>query len=304
MLTTQQWVGLLCLLRGEEPRSSGRGHPIDWPWWAIAGLALWAAYAQWPNRRVVHHLRTERWPKPFRALLPRRLRRRVPDESTLSRRFRSPKLASMLRRVLYGLAIPTTFGAVDGMVLRVGPHSRDSQARYGGPGSQFQRGYKSVRLVNALGQSWNSYVASADRNEIPLAREVVLWLSQQGLRLNRIGADLGYDSEPLRRDVAEHLHALLVAPSYPRGRGRKTPKSYATRSGRYRQRALRLLKTPWGKHWSKKRLVVERSNGWLRQAPHNLGWLPPFVRGTVRVAKWVLCHEVLLSYRKRIRLAV
>lgn len=302
-LTTQQWVGLLKLLRGEEPRVCGRGHPAEYPWWVMTGLALWAAYYQWSNHQLAGYLLTERWPKAFRRLLPGKLRRRKPDESTLSRRFRSPKLEQMLERALMRLAEPTPFGALDGLILRVGHHSTDGEARFGGRGSHFQKGYKAVRFVNDHGQAWSVNLGSADQPEIALAQAVIDRMAEHGVKLDHAAADSAYDSEEFRQYVAEQLRAFLIAPVFSRGRRPAKGRRRKAPKGSYRRRACQMLRSAWGKHWLKRRGIVERSNGWLRQGPHNLGWLPPFVRTARRVRRWLLSHEVLLSYRKRLRMA-
>jgi hypothetical protein len=75
-----------------------------------------------------------------------------------------------------------------------------------------------------------------------------------------------------------------------------------SRRGKFRRKSREFMKTPWGKHWMKKRGIVERSNGWLRQWPHELGQLPSFIRGPRRMLRWILSHEVLCSYRKLLRM--
>jgi hypothetical protein len=249
---------------------------------------------------LVEYLKVEGWPKAFRQVLPKRLRRRIPDEATLSRRFRAESLAVLFRRVLGVLAMPSRHAAVDGLILAVGPHSHDAEARFGGPGSHFMRGYKAVRTVNAFGQALDVELGSAAQQEIELVKPVLVRLREAGHAFDRLLADGAYDSEELHRLVAETLRAVLIAPVY--ARGFKPAKGRRRRcAGRHRRAMQRLLRTAWGKHWYKNRLIVERSNGWLRLPPFNLGMLPSFVRHTHRVRRWLLSLEILLSYRIALR---
>lgn len=303
MLTTQEWVELLCLLRRDEPRAKGKRDEVEYPWWVMAGLALWTAAHRCPLRWTAQYLQEEGWPKAFRRLLPRKLRLRKPDASTLSRRWNSDTCSWLLGRLQQRLALPSSFGAIDGFVLPVGRHSKDLSAKFGGPGSGFQKGYKAVRFVNSLGQSCGTEVDSANLGEVTLARRLLEKLDHDR-RFSRVAGDTAYDSEEIRRGVFEQTGALLLAPVQRRGRGPKGGRRFTSRRGAFRQKSKKLLKTPWGKHWLDRRRIVEQSNGWLRQWPHELGRLPSFIRGSRRCLRWMLSHEVLGSYRKLIRMGL
>ena len=301
MLTTHDWVGLLCLLKEREPRAKTKRDEVDYPWWTMVGLALWNAANRCPLRWTALQLQQEGWPKAFRKVLPRKLRRRIPDASTLSRRWRSETCEELLRKLQERLAQPTLFGAIDGFVLPVGSHTQDLFAKFGGPGTSFQKAYKAVRLVNHLGQACRTEIASGNTHEVPLAKQLLESLSG-GRRFKRVAGDTAYDAEELRRLTFEATGGFLLAPVQRRGRGPTRGRRMTTRRGPYRQKALRLQRTAWGKYWMSQRGIVERSNGWLRQWPHELGRLPSFIRGPIRTLRWVLCHEVLCSYRKLVRM--
>src|SRR5574341_512484 len=100
MLTHNEWVRVFCLLRGEEQRRTGRGHPPTYPAHLIAFLAVWAAAHRLPITDLARQLRADGWPTPLLHALPARMRRQRPDASTLSRRFRHPELQDLLRRAL------------------------------------------------------------------------------------------------------------------------------------------------------------------------------------------------------------
>jgi hypothetical protein len=267
----------------------------------MAGLALWTAAHRFPLRTTAQYLVEEGWPKAFRKLLPKKLRRRRPDPSTLSRRWRSETFAEHLRILQARLALPTVFGAIDGFVLPVGRHSQDRFAKFGGPGTSFQKGYKSVRLVNHLGQACRTEIAGGNTGEVPLARQLLQNLSE-ALRFKRVAGDTAYDAEEIRRLMFSTTGGLLLAPVQRRGRGPTKGRRLTTRRGTYRRKALRIQRSAWGKHWMDQRRIVEQSNGWLRQWPHELGRLPSFIRGPIRTTRWMLCHEVLCSFRKLIRM--
>lgn len=296
------WTQLLCRLRRLEPSPKGRGHPNTYPTYVMAWLALWAAAHQWPLRELALQLERRGWPRVIRRCVPRRLRGRLPDASTLSRRWRKPAFFEMLDRLLLHLAGPDLTGLIDGMVLPVGPHSLDREARFGSSGSKFQKGYKSVRLTNRLGQAWAVRVVSANCTEPEVAFQILEWVALEGLKLVRAVGDRAYDSEPLRQKFHESLGALLLAPRMSRGRGKG--RRGKSRKGRFRRASMRILRSSWGRHWMKVRQAIERSNGCLRQRPHLLGVLPPYIRTTLRVRRWVVCHEVLLSVRKGVQMAI
>jgi hypothetical protein len=262
----------------------------------MAGLALWNASRRCPQKWTAQELQEEGWPKAFRQVLPRRIRRRIPDVSTLSRRWRSEVCTRLWRGLQERLALPTRFGAIDGFVLPVGPHSQDPFAKFGGRGTAYQKAYKAVRLVNHLGQGCRTEIASGNTSEVPLAKDLLQNLPETRKFL-RVAGDTAYDAEDLRALVFNHAHALLLAPVQRRGRGRTKGRRFTTRRGHFRRRSSALLRTPWGKYWLAQRGIVERSNGWLRQWPHELGRLPSFIRGPSRALRWMLCHEVLCSAR-------
>lgn len=265
----------------------------------MAWLALWAAGHQWPLRELAQQLEHGGWPRVIRRSVPRGLRRRLPDASTLSRRWRDPAFFTMLDRLLLRLAGPDLTGLIDGMVLPVGPHSRDPDARFGGPGSKFQKGYKSVRLTNRKGQAWAVRIVSANHNEAQVALELIEWVATEDLKLVRAIGDKAYDSELLRSEFHHRLGALLLAPRQRRGKGKGH--RHLSRKGRFRRQSMRVLKSPWGRHWMKERKSIERSHGCLRQRPHLLGVLPPFIRTAPRVCRWVLCQEALMSVAKAMK---
>lgn len=302
MLSNYEWTCLYVLLRSLQPRRIGRGHPFSYPWSLMVWLALWTAAHQWPITELAHQLIAEGWPKPLRRVMPRHLRRRRPDLSTLSRRWRQEAFFDLLDQLLLRMAATDSLASVDGTVLPIGRHSRDSESRFGGRGSGFQKGYKAVRLVNSHGQALAVQIASADRHEGPMAEQLLRRIADRAIRFRRLLGDSLYDIEALRRLAMDRLGALLIAPPYRRGRGRRGH-SRLPRTGPLRREVRRLLRSSWGKYWYRKRGCSERSNGWLKQRPHNLFALPAFIRTKVRVRRWVLCHEVLLSYRKGLRLA-
>lgn len=301
MLTHNEWVGVFCVLRGEEQRRIGRGHPPTYPAHLMAFLALWAAAHRLPITDLAQQLREDGWPAPLKHALSGRMRRRRPDASTLSRRFRQAALLELLRRALLRFAAEDSTYIIDAFVLPVGPHSRDVEARFGGPGSQFMRGYKAVRVTNRHGQAVAVHVISADRNEVGAAPTVVDYLAAHIGCMKRLLGDAIFDAEALREQVALQLDAMLIAPSYARRQG-WNGRVAKPRRGAHRRRCQRLLKTPWGQYWLKVRKNIERSHGWLRQRPHELGFLPSFIRGSQRVTRWMLCHDLLLSYRKALRM--
>lgn len=302
MLSNCHWTQLLCRLRALEPSPKGRGHPVSYPTYLMAWLAVWAAAHQWPLRELALQLERRGWPRVVRRCVPRPVRRRVPDVSTLSRRWRQAKFFEMLDRMLIRLAGPDLTGLIDGMILPVGPHSQDSEAHFGSAGSNFQKGYKAVRLTNRRGQAWAVRIVSASRPEAGVAFEILEWVATEGLQLVRAIGDRAFDSEPLRAEFHRCLGALLLAPRMSRGRGKG--RRGKSRKGHFRRKSIRILGSPWGRHWMKVRSAIERSHGCLRQRPHLLGVLPPFVRTSVRVRRWVVCHEVLMSIRKSSQLGI
>lgn len=223
-------------------------------------------------------------------------RRRLPSNSTMSRRLRSSEVRRVIRaiedRVLRSSELPPVVWMVDGKPLTVGNCSKDRQAGYGRAGHGNAKGYK-LHMIRGADRSIAAWrIAPMNKDERVMARRLVKAARIQGYLLG----DGGYDSNPLHQVCEEAKDLQLVAP--PRGGCGLTKRRKAQSSGR--RRAIALLENPlstFGIQLLQQRDDIEREFGNLTNWGGGLTHLPPWVRTHRRVHRWVQAKLILTALK-------
>ncbi|USN99137.1 MAG: transposase [Phycisphaeraceae bacterium] len=221
----------------------------------------------------------ENWPDAFRP-------RHFPDQSTLSRRRRTPGISAWIERVTDTLADRVAAcqrdAAIDSRPMVVGGASKDRDAPAGRGVGGFSRGYRVHMLVDRAGVVRGLRVASINVNERLIARELIASAPRP---IQRIIGDANYDSMPLHAVAAGHGRRL-----YTRIRlGR-----VGRRAQRRRLLLVRLLETTPGRAAMHARDGIERVFARMSNIACGLKPLPAWVRGLERVSLWI--HVKILFY--------
>jgi len=257
-----------------------RGHPDQFTTIEIGLCWLWTAHFNQPTVTSVGELHDANYRAAMRMmgyLVPER----CPHQSTLLRRSQRPDFQAFLKRVnrrLLGWIGPDTDRLLlDSTPLPVGAHSHDADATWGHHGV---RGYRLHTLIsgNLAIVAWQ--VRGANVHELRVAPELVRAAGVQRRRVRHVGADQGYDSEPLQRCVRQALRARLIAPLNDRG-GRRTMKRTPLRAWVHAHWAGRAVQAT-----VRARSTIERLYSVLKDHQFSLFSLPPWVRHGPTVERW------------------
>ncbi len=263
-------------------------HPTS----TIVRVYLWAVLH---DRPTVWATRPRNWATP---ICPERL----PSQSTMSRRLRTPAVQRFLEamgRRLVGRLAPTLtlLSLIDGKPLTVAGHSKDPDATWGRGAGHPARGYKLHLIHNGKPMPEAFGVRPLGDAESAVALTLIPQLpAEEGYLIG----DAGYDDDRLYRLAAEHGRRF-VAP-------RRRPHTGLATGRRFhadRLRALASLEAAprlghgFGRHLMKLRRLIETSLGHLAGFGGGLHHLPPWVRRLHRVKLYV--HAKLLINAARIR---
>lgn len=257
----------------------------------VLAVLLWAALH---DRPVSWACQRPSWPMQA-------WRRRLPDQSTMSRRLRDPALLDDLARVLDVLreGLTPSAGALllDGKALEVSGHSTDPDAARGRGSGRFGIGYRLHALIDSARRVLAWSVEPLNKAECVVARDLVRDASSKTLlpRGATILADAGYDSNALYAAASEAGVALLA----PR---RKPHRSISPNYDHHPDR-LHAIKTLEGderaaREARAKRTTIERFFGALASVGGGLFALPPWVRRLRRVRLWVAAKLALDAARR------
>ena len=266
-------------------RSALRRLPRRWPRGAvydnrqILAVLMWAALH---DRSISWACRRSSWPaQAWRRLLP--------DQSTLSRRLRDPRLADELKALLEIVQRPIggrdALIIVDGKPLTVARHSRDRDATWGWGSEGHARGYKLHALIDEARRVLAWSARPMNTAESVVARELVDEAAVRGVlpRGATLLGDASYDSNALYECAAAHGVQLIA----PRRKANRTI-SAGHRQHRDRLAAIRLTEGR-PRVWERLRLRragIERFFGTLACGA-GLDHLPPWARRPHRVGQWV-----------------
>jgi hypothetical protein len=260
----------------------------------VLAVLLWAALH---DRPVSWACERRNWPMQA-------WRRKLPDQSTMSRRLRKPATMLALRQLAYLLQEDRSPGEVvviDGKPLEVSEHTSDPDARQGRGAGRFARGYKLHVIADPVAEVFVSWdVQSLNVSEMTvgarmLRRRRVAWPAGALLL-----GDAFYDSNPLHA-AASRRRLQLIAPRRKPGTGLSKRRHHPNRL-----ESIRLTEGVDASIWrivlAPQRTAIERFFSAMVSCAGGMSGLPPWVRRIHRVRAWVdakVCiHAARISLRK------
>lgn len=261
---------------------------------AVLAVLLWAALR---DRSVTWACQRSSWPVQA-------WRRRLPDQSTMSRRLRDPRVLQDLECLVEILQrrLPAPSGTliVDGKPLPVSRFSGDREAKIGWGAGRHAWGYKLHAMIDSAQRLVAWVVHPMNHAECTAARELVEKAAER--RLIRAGdtvlGDPSYDSNPLHAAVAQ-TGARLIAP-------RRRPDRRLATNRRHHPGRLASISYTEGDPSSRVllksvRTEIERYFGSLATVGGGLIGLPAWARRLHRVRAWVGAKLVVNTARHAIR---
>jgi transposase len=247
----------------------------------IVGVFLWAVVH---DRPVSWGCRRENWPE---NLCPRRL----PSQSTMSRRLRCASTTELLSAIDAAFQEPPQDQAVeiiDAKPLPVGGYSKDPDVRWGRAAGGSWKGYKffAVWGRGAVPRAWK--IAAMSVSEKRMARELIRQLRGRG----RLLGDSQYDVSYLYDLAAKQGYELLAPRERP---GTSLGHHYQSP---HRVHSIQVMEGPQGKDILQRRNAIERTFGNWTSFGGGLSPLPAWVRRPQRVQLWT--HAKLLVNAVRI----
>ena len=254
----------------------------------VLAVLFWAALH---DRSILWACDRRHWPGPA-------WRRKLPDQSTMSRRLRHPAVVPLIDRVLHRLQSDDGGPAVliiDGKPLDVRWHTHDPEARPGWSTGRMGKGYKLHLIIDDRHRVQHWVVKPMNESESRVACEDLVPRLTDEAAGCRLLADANYNTNRLFAVTAER-GATLVAPrqrpgtGLGRGRGRHHPDRIRSMAltegpGRTPQRLLAL------------RAEIERFFGAMASFGGGLAALPPWIRRLHRVRYWVAAKLAINAAR-------
>jgi hypothetical protein len=224
-------------------------------------------------------------------------KRKLPSNSTMSRRLRSPSVRERALALEKRLLRSTNDGQLvwflDGKPLAISGCSKDRQAGYGRAAGGKAKGYKIHALVGADASIAAWRLAPMNIDERTMARRMLLVADIRGY----VAADSNYDSNDLHAVCEGRGNLQLLTPRrYGPGRGHGHRKQTA---GRMRSKAI--LENPYpdfGEDLMAQRIAIEQRFGNLTNWGGGLTHLPPWARTYRRVYQWVQAKLIVNAVRR------
>lgn len=247
----------------------------------IVGVFLWAVVH---DRPVSWACCRENWPEDLRP-------RRLPSQSTMSRRLRCASTAELLAAIDVAFQDPPQENAleiIDAKPLPVGGYSKDPDARWGRAAGGSWKGYKFFAIwgATAVPRAWE--IAAMSVSEKRVARKLIPQLRGCG----RLLGDSQYDVSYLYDLAAKRGYQLLAPRERP---GTSLGHHYQSPHRIY---AIHVMEGPQGKGILQQRNSIERTFGNWTSFGGGLGPLPAWVRRPHRVQLWT--HAKILVNAVRI----
>ncbi len=256
----------------------------------VLAVQLWAALHDRPISWAC-----ERGAWPVQAW-----RRRLPDQSTMSRRLRDPRVFEDLARVLALVqeALGKVGGTliVDGKPLALSEFTGDGDARKGWGAGRHCIGYKLHALVDEHQRVLAFDVVAMNHAECTCARELLARAAAGGLIPPGavLLGDASYDSNPLH-GAAAAVGVRLIAPRRRPDLGLCVNRKH--HPGRLESVRFTEHDPAWESVRKRKRTIVERYFGSLATYGGGLSSLPAWARRLHRVRPWVAAKVVLNAAR-------
>lgn len=260
----------------------------------VVAVLLWAALHErsitWASQRV-------NWPVQA-------WRRQLPDQSTLSRRLRDPRVLEDLERLAIILQrhLPASSSAfiVDGKPLPVSVFTADAEAKLGWSIGRHARGYKLHALIDGAQRLVSWIVHPMNHAECTAAEELLQKAARRGQLTPGavVLGDASYDSNPLHA-VAAESGVRLIAP-------RRRPGLRLCTNRKHHPARLAAIEftehDPAAKPLMRcVRTQIERYFGSLATVGGGLIALPAWARRLHRVRVWVGAKLVLNAARHSVR---
>lgn len=248
----------------------------------ILAVFLWAAL----------HDRPVSWACRRSSWSPAAWRRKLPDQSTMSRRLRDPSVEEDLSQLLHHLQralAPSSTLAVDGKALTVPNRTMDTEARNGWASGGYSRGYKLHAIIDASHRLLAFDVHPMNTGESVVARQMVERLEASPGTV--LLGDSAYDSNPLHAACFTR-GCRLLAPRRKPG----TSVSQGHRQHPMRLESIRMLESDNPPPITRERQTIERYFSRLTVAG-GLFALPPWVRRLRRVRTWVAAKLAINAAR-------
>lgn len=282
-MSSHVWRLVYQSLRRVNRRIPRQGRMCQYGDILIVAMYLWAVFHDRPLCWAAHRANYSSLFRP----------RKLPSRSQFGRRIKSARCQMLLDALNRELAMvekgPNIF-LMDSRPLRVGAYSRDPDIRTGYTKDGFAKGYKLHALATKQGQIVAWRLTGLNRNDKPVARELIDEARPEGVVL----ADGAYDSGALYDHVFKHK-ALLLTPLPANVGGGHRPQSTA------RLLAARLWKSG-AEILYRERLEIERIFSRQSSFGGGLAPLPAWVRRWTRVHRWITAKLILyharLAFRK------
>jgi hypothetical protein len=241
----------------------------------ILRVTLWGILH---DRPMSWACRPENWPAELRPA-------RLPDDSTVSRRWKSPTL----RNKAYALHQTSVrrrgpagrLAMIDGRPLPVSGCSKDPDARPGRAAGGMGKGYKMHALVSLHHVILAYKIHPMNRAESTAALELIPQVPRE---VTRVLGDGVYDSMRLHQSLRAAGKKLYTPLRQQRVGRRRQPR---------RLQLLRLWQRPIGRRLGKLRDEVERAFGQATNLAIGFKGLPPWARRERRVFRWMWGKNLL-----------
>lgn len=235
----------------------------------VLRVSLWAILHDRPMSWACN---VENWPARLRS-------DRLPDDSTVSRRWQRADLQCQARRLheagVHRFGGTARFAIIDGRPLPVGGCTKDPDARAGRSAGGMGKGYKMHTLVSLTHVIMAYEIRPMNEAEPTVALDLV---PQTPNMVTRVLADGVYDSMRLHQRMQE-AGKKLYAPVRQRRVGRRQQPR--------RLQLLQLWQRPIGLRLAKLRNEVERTFGQESNVAFGFKGLPAWARRNRRVFRWM-----------------
>jgi len=256
----------------------------------VLAVATWAALY---DRPISWACKRCNWPRQA-------WRRRLPDQSTMSRRLRGLDVLASMRElvdIIQRRRPASSILLVDGKAIEVGEHTKDPDARIGRGVSRFAKGYKLHALIDDQRQVLAWRVHPLNEPETRVAQTLLRDAADRIQPGSILLADAAYDSNRLHLRASVH-RVQLIAP-------RQTPTRGVTKNYRHHRSRLRSIELTEGRgsrrrnSWFRgRRITIERFFGNFVSVGGGFSCLPAWARRLHRCRIWVAAKLVIHTARR------